>query len=218
MHLLFGLLHPLYYLFCPNTPLIRTPSPTLLPFLSECTSYSDSFTHSTTFSVRIHRLFGLLFPFRLLFCPNAPLIRTPVSLTTASLSECTSYSDSFTHSTTSSVRMHLLFGLLFSSRLLFCPNTPLIRTPVPLTTASLSECTSYSDSFTLSTTFSVRMHLLFGLPFLFRLLFCPNTPLIRTPSPSLLPLLSESKNAILIMYKIDDKECVIRILHSIILG
>ncbi len=140
-------------------------------------------------SVHSLELFGA---FSILVCPNLVIIRTPSLFFRSALSESSYYSDSFSVFSLHSVRIQLLFGLLFRFFAPLCPNPAIIRTPSSFFRSTLSESSYYSDSLFFFSLHSVRIQLLFGLLLCFFASLCPNPAIIRTPSLFFRSVLSES--------------------------
>jgi hypothetical protein len=177
---LFGQLWSFLGVSCPNQGLIRTTLVHSWAFVSESGAYSDSFGPFLGFRVRIKGLFGQLWSFPGLSCPNKGLIRTALVLSWAFVSESRAYSDSFDPLLGFRVRIRGLFGQLWSFPGLSCPNQGLIRTALVLSWAFVSESRAYSDSFDPLLGFRVRIRGLFGQLWSFPGLSCPNMGLIRT--------------------------------------
>jgi hypothetical protein len=133
-----------------------------LAFVSESGAFSDSFGPFLGFRVRIRGLFGQLWSFPGLSCPNQGLIRTALVLSWGFLSESGAYSDNFSSFLGFRVRIRGLFGQLWSFPGLSCPNQGLIRTALVLSWAFVSESGAYSDSIGPFLGFRVRIKGLFG--------------------------------------------------------
>jgi hypothetical protein len=128
--------------------------------VSESGAYSDSFNSFLRFRVRIRGLFGQLWSFPGLSCPNQGLIRTALIHYWGFVSESGAYSDSFGPILGFRVRIRGLFGQLWSFLGVSCPNQGLIRTTL---VHSLG--------------FPVRIKGLFGQLWSFLQVSCPNKDL-----------------------------------------
>jgi hypothetical protein len=177
---LFGQLWALLGVSCPNQGIIRTGLFHSWGFVSESRTYSDSFGPFLGFRVRIKGLFGQLWAFFGLSCPNQGLIRTAFGLFWAFVSESGTYSDSFDPFLGFCVRIRGLFGQLYSILGVSCPNQGLIQTALIHSWDFLSESRAYSDSFDPFFGFCVRIRGLFGQLYSILGVSCPNQGLIRT--------------------------------------
>jgi hypothetical protein len=160
--------------------LLRTTFALQDVILSEHGSSSDNFFSSGRDFVRTRVIFGQLFLFSAMFCPNLGLLRTTFPLQHGILSEYRPTSDNFPSPARDFVRTRVIFGQLFLFSTGFCPNLGHLRTTFPLQREVLSEPGPTSDNFFSSARDFVRTRTIFGQLFLFSTRFCPNLGHLRT--------------------------------------